>query len=67
MSDTDPDRELYETFGDFLHEEPSVVEPLREWRLKQTREAIKRNQRRKSTEILTRSLCGHPPYDGGDG
>ena len=57
------DRELYEQFGDFLHEEPSVVEPLRVWRDRQTREAIQRDLRRRHTELLTRSLSGHPPYD----
>lgn len=57
------DRELYEHFGDFLHEEPSAVEPLRAWRDRQACEAIQRNLRRRHTELLTHNLCGHPPYD----
>lgn len=61
MSD---DRELYERFGDYLHEEPAAADALRLWRDKQAREAIQRNLRRRHTEILTRSLCGHPPDDG---
>lgn len=60
MNDND---DIYRRFGGLIHEEPSAEDALRRWRDKQARQAIQRELRRRHTEILTRSLCGHPPYD----
>jgi hypothetical protein len=60
------DRDLYERFGDILHEVPEAENTLREWRDRQARAAIRREVGRRSTEIMLKSLCGYPePCNGG--
>lgn len=59
--------DLFERFGDILHELPDIEEPLRAWRNRQALETIKRNLRRRQTEILVKSLGGHEPSDDKDG
>lgn len=60
MNDND---DIYQRFGGLIHEVPEAEEALREWRDRRLRKALKRKIARRSTEILTRSLCGYPPYD----
>ncbi len=48
--------DLYEQFGDIMHEIPEIETPLRAWRDRQGREAVQRNLRRRQTEILSKSL-----------
>jgi hypothetical protein len=55
--------DLYERFGDILHETPEAEDALRAWRDRQAREAIMRNLRRRQTEILVKSLGGLPEPD----
>lgn len=55
------DKELYERFGDILHEMPEAEDALRAWRDRQAIAAIRRDLSRRSTEILVKSLGGYEP------
>lgn len=57
--------ELYETFGDILHEIPELEEPLRAWRERQSLDAARRRARARWLEILTKCYCGLPEPDEG--
>lgn len=58
--------DLYDRFGDALHETPEAEDALRAWRDRQARAAIRRQLARRQTEILVKSLGGYEP-SGGEG
>lgn len=60
--------DLHERFSDILKEVPEAEDALRAWRDRQAKNAIRRNLRRRQTEILVKSLGGQEsPGDNGDG
>lgn len=52
--------DLYETWGDILHEVPELEEPLRAWRERQSLEAARRRARAHRLETLAKCYCGLP-------
>ena len=54
--------DLYDRYGDILHEVPELEDPLREYRRRVSLAEIRRRLARDHTEILVRSMAGHPPY-----
>jgi hypothetical protein len=56
MSD-DGDKELYERFGDIIHEIPEIIDPLREWRDRQARAAVRRTLARERAEKYNAALA----------
>jgi len=52
---------------DILHEVPELENPLREWRLRQAREAVMRDMHRRRIDILVKSMCGYEPRDDNGG
>ncbi len=54
--------DIYERWGDVLHEVPELETPLREYRRREAQAAIRRRLTRERSDILVRSLAGHPPY-----
>lgn len=57
------DRDLYERFGDILHEVPEAEDTLRAWRDRRAKDSIRRSLYARRTEILVKSLGGLPEPD----
>ena len=56
--------DLFEQFGDFLHEVPEAEDALRRWRDRQAKQALERRLRGERIDILVKSLGGYEPGDG---
>lgn len=55
------DEDIYETWGDLLHETPEAEEPLRAYRDRQSLEAARRRAWARRTEILVKCYGGYDP------